>query len=138
MGDDGVVLSDRERQALANLAESIGDPWLARQLTGQETQAPPPTPKQRIAESIRLRLSRVAGSVWLTGLLLLIGAAIALGTFARSTVVASLGLLMMAVGLWRLSVGHGDAIIRRLTDRFSERRAPAPVPHPPHTPPATR
>lgn len=134
MGDDGIVLSEREREALASLAESIGDPWLARQLTGQVGEAA--RPKHRFAGSIRPRVSSVAGSLWLTGLLLLAGAAFALATFARSTVVASLGLLMMAVGLWRLSVGHGDAIMRRLTDRLSERRAPAPVPSPPHTPPA--
>ena len=42
MGDEGIVLSDQERQALAGLAEQIGDPWLARQLVGQET--PPPNP----------------------------------------------------------------------------------------------
>ena len=32
--DDGIVLTDREREALAGLAESIGDPWLAGQLAG--------------------------------------------------------------------------------------------------------
>jgi hypothetical protein len=46
-------------------------------------------------------------------------------------VVASLGLVLMGAGLWRLAVDQGDVIIRRLT----ERRVPAPVPPPPHTPP---
>jgi hypothetical protein len=135
VGDDGVVLSDRERAALAGLAEQIGDPWLARQLTGQDGQAP--RPKQRLSGSIRPRLSSAAGSVWFTGLLLLAGAVLAVMTFAHSTVLASLGLLLMAVGLWRLAVGHGDAIIRHVTERLTERRAPAPVPSsPPRTPPA--
>ena len=33
--DEGIVLTEREREALAGLAESIGDPWLAGQLAGR-------------------------------------------------------------------------------------------------------
>jgi hypothetical protein len=131
VGDDGVVLTDRERQALAGLAESIGDPWLAGQLVGQDKQ--PPGPKRRVAGSILHRLSSAAAvSGWIGLLLVLAGAALTVTSFSFSTVVASLGLVMMGVGLWRLVVDKGDVILRRLT----ERRVPGPEPSPPHTPPA--
>lgn len=132
MGDDGdgVVLTDREREALAGLAESIGDPWLARQLVGQDT--PSPRPKQRCAGSVLQRCSSAAASGWIGLVLVLAGAALTVTTFASSTVLASLGLVVMGAGLWRLLADRGDVILRRLT----ERRAPAPEPSPPHTPPA--
>jgi hypothetical protein len=129
VGDDGVVLTDRERQALAGLAESIGDPWLARQLVGQEA-APPPPPRRNVG-SILHRLNSAAAPGWVALLLVLAGAALTVTTFASSTVVASLGLLVMGAGLWRLAVDKGDVIVRRLT----ERRVPVPAPPPPHTPP---
>jgi hypothetical protein len=131
VGDDGVVLTDRERQALAGLAESIGDPWLARQLAGQE--AAPPRPKHPVAGSVLRRFGAAAASGWVALLLVLAGAVLAVATFAYSTVVASLGLLVMGVGGWRLAIDKGDVVIRRL----SERRTAAPAPSfPPRTPPA--
>ena len=129
MGDDGVVLSDSERQALAGLAEQIGDPWLARQFAGQE--APPPTPKQPFPRSILSRLTSASGSGWFGLVLLLGGAALVFTTFAYSTVLGTVGLLLMGAGLWRLLGDQGDVIVRRV-----ERRIPAPAPPPPRTPPA--
>ena len=120
MGDDGVVLTDREREALAGLAESIGDPWLARQLVGQDQDTPSPPPKRR----------RPA-SGWTGLFLVLAGAALAVTTFASSVVLASLGLLLMGAGLGRVVVDKGDVVIRRVT----ERRPPVPAPSPPRTPP---
>jgi len=129
VGDDGVVLSDSERQALAGLAEQIGDPWLARQFAGQDT--PPPTPKQRFPRSIVSWLTSASGSGWFGLVLLLGGAALVFTTFAYSTVLGTLGLLLMGAGLWRLLGDQGDVIVRRV-----ERRIPAPAPPPPRTPPA--
>lgn len=128
--DDAIVLSERERQALAGLAESIGDPWLARQLAGQDTPLPPAKrrpPRRRPA---------VAGPV-ATGvavLLTLAGAALAVTTFMFSTVLGSLGLVMMGVGVGRLAVGQREAVIRRLSDPPA-RRTPGRWPPSPHTPP---
>src|SRR5438093_4288946 len=52
--DEGIVLTDREREALAGLAESIGDPWLARQLAGGEQT--PAQSRRRPARIPRLGL----------------------------------------------------------------------------------
>ena len=133
MGDDGVVLTDRERQALAGLAESIGDPWLARQLAGQDAQ--PPRPKRHIAEPIVERFSSAAAPGWLGLVLILTGAALAVTTFAFSTVLAALGLVVMGAGLGRLVADRGEVIVRRLTE-LASRRVPAPEPSRPRTPPA--
>ena len=130
MGDDGVVLTDRERQALAGLAESIGDPWLARQLTGQVASGPPK--KRRRLAGFTAALCRVTAG-WVGLLLVVGGAALALLTFTMSIVVASLGLAVMGFGAWRLAVDHADD----LRNRWSARRTPtAAVPPPPRTPPA--
>ncbi len=87
--DEGIVLTDREREALAGLADSIGDPWLARQLAGQEDPTPPQTHRRPgLAELGRSRaLCPVGSGCSLT----LAGAGLAVATFAASTVVASLG-----------------------------------------------
>jgi hypothetical protein len=134
VGDDGVVLTDRERQALAGLAEQIGDPWLARQLVGQETSPPPQPPpqKRRFAGSIHGRLTAASASGWVGLLLLLAGAVLVVTTFVYSTVLGAFGLLVMGGGLWRLVADQGDVIAGRLRDR----RVPAPAPPPPRTPPA--
>jgi hypothetical protein len=102
VGDDGVVLSDGERQALAGLAEQIGDPRLARQLVGQDT--PPPNPERSFPESILSRLTSASASGWVGLLLLLAGAALAVTTFASSIVLGALGLLVMGAGLFKLVV----------------------------------
>ena len=133
MGDDGVVLTDRERQALAGLAESIGDPWLARQLAGQDVQ--PPRPKRRIAEPIAERFSSTATPGWLGVVLIAAGAALAVTTFAFSTALAALGLIVMGAGLGRLVADRGEVILGRLTE-LAQRRVPAPEPSRPRTPPA--
>jgi hypothetical protein len=116
VGDEGIVLTDVERQALAGLAESIGDPWLARQLAGQE--APPP--RKRWFTKLAAFLRRATAG-WIGVFLFLAGAAIAVGTFVLSTLLASLGLLMMGAGAWRLVLDHGD----KLTLRWTARRNPA-------------
>jgi hypothetical protein len=130
VGDDGVVLSDSERQALAGLAEQIGDPWLARQLVGQDAPAPEPKPKPNFPWILH-RLSSASNSGWADLLLLLAGAALVLTTFARSAVLGGLGLLVMGAGLWRLVGDQAGVILRRV-----ERRVPAPAPPPPRIPPA--
>ena len=129
MGDDGVVLTDRERQALAGLAESIGDPWLARQLTGQETTPPP---KKRRFTGFAAALRRATNG-WMGVLLVVGGAALALATFIWSTVVATLGLALMGVGVWRLVTDHADDLMLRWTARRSQTAAAT---RPPRTPPA--
>jgi len=109
--DEGIVLTEREREALAGLAESIGDPWLAGQLAGRGHA--PARPKGRPA------WLRFAASGWAGLLLVLLGGALAVTTFIHSTVVASLGLVVMGVGLWRFVVGHGHSLIHLLTVKRS-------------------
>jgi hypothetical protein len=127
---DEVMLTDREREALAGLAQAIGDPWLARQLAGG---AEPPPPRRRMAW-----LTRLPGKVgtatagWIGLLLVAAGAALAVTTFVFSTAVASAGLVLMGVGLWQFADHLGGGVIRRL----NARRPPAAVPSPPRKPPA--
>ena len=125
--DDTIVLTDREREALAGLAESIGDPWLARQLVGHDNSAP--AKKRRPPVRLPARVAPVAA--WAGVLLVLGGAALALATFMFSTVLASLGLVGMGVGLWRLVTDHGHGIQSRL----SAPRTAVPRPSSPRTPP---
>jgi len=75
--DEGIVLTDEEREALTGLAESIGDPWLAGQLAGQGQS--PARPKRRPA------WLRFAATGWAGLLLVLAGAALAVTTFIHST-----------------------------------------------------
>ena len=133
--DEGIVLTDREREALARLAESIGDPWLARQLAGQDTVTGRP---RRWRRPSWLRLPNLkALSGWFGGLLVAAGAALALATFTLSTTLASLGLIMMGVGVWRLVDGRGDGVARWVANRCGAPRpgTPAAAPRPPRTPP---
>jgi hypothetical protein len=127
---DEVMLTDREREALAGLAQSIGDPWLARQLAGC---AEPPQRQGRLAWLTRRRPNLgTAAAGWIGLLLVLAGAALAVTTFVHSTVVASVGLALMGVGLWQFVDHMGDGVIRRL----NAKRPPAAAPWPPHKPPA--
>jgi hypothetical protein len=130
VGDEGIVLTDREREALAGLAESIGDPWLARQLSGQDV--PPPPKKKRLAGLGSALYRATAG--WIGLLLLLAGGAVVIMTFVHSTVVASLGLLVMGFGAWRLAVDRVDSFILRWTARRTPSSTAPPAP--PRTPPA--
>lgn len=136
MGDDNVQLTDREREALAGLAEQIGDPWLARQLAGQDGggEQPPPRRERDLGGSVLRRLDAATTPAWVAILMLLAGAALSLATFASSIAVASFGLLVMGAGVWRLVVDHTGFIARRI----NERRAEVPAPSfPPRIPPAT-
>jgi hypothetical protein len=108
--DDGIVLTDREREALAGLAESIGDAWLAGQLSGRDH--PPPKPAPRRPWWLGLVASRWAGFV-----ALVVGAVLALTTFMHSTIAAIAGLALMGVGMWRLVDDHREQVTRRLTAR---------------------
>ena len=132
--DEGIVLTDREREVLAGLAESIGDPWLARQLAGQAV-APGPRRRRRAAWLRPPNLTAVAG--WVGVMLLLAGAALALATFANSTALASLGLVLMGVGLWRVVADRGDQVVRWAASRREGPRPGTSVapPPPPRTPP---
>ena len=135
MGDDNVQLSDREREALAGLAEQIGDPWLARQLAGQDGGGEPAPPRERhLAGSVLRRVNQPTAPAWVAILMVLGGAALSVATFVRLLPVAVLGLLVMGGGIWVLVVDHSGSIARRI----NERRAQAPAPSvPPHIPPAT-
>lgn len=114
-GDEGIVLTDREREALAGLAESIGDPWLAGQLAGNG-HAPPPA-KGPLKPSRQLPWARLVASGWAGLVLLVVGAVLATTTFMHSTLAATAGLALMGVGLWRVVVEHGPRLSRRLTAR---------------------
>ena len=128
-GDDGIVLSEREREALAGLAESIGDPWLAGQLAGQGQGHAPPKPEATRRPTPAW--ARLAASGWTGLVLLVVGALLAVTTFMDSTIAATLGLALMGVGLWRFVGAHGETMSRRL----SARRTPAGRPLPPRIPP---
>ena len=133
--DEGIVLTDREREVRAGLAESIGDPWLARQLAGQDPVAPGSRRRPRPSWIRPPNLEAVAG--WVGVVLLLAGTALALATFVHSTVLASLGLVMMGVGLWRVVADRRDEVVRWVASRRAGPRpgtSSAPPP-PPHRPP---
>ena len=137
MGDDNVQLSDREREALAQLAEQIGDPWLARQLIGQTGpgagDAPSSPQASRVRGSVLRRINDATAPAWVAIVMVVAGAVLSVATFAGSMPVACLGLILMGAGVWRLVVDHSGVIARRL----NERRAQVPVPSsPPRTPPA--
>src|SRR2546423_1053570 len=76
--------------------ERLGAPWLAGELAGRAHAREPP--KRRRGRSSALGR---AATGWIGLLLMLAGAALTATTFMHSTVVASLGLAMMGVGLWR-------------------------------------
>jgi Protein of unknown function (DUF3040) len=107
--DETIVLTEQEREALAGLAAAIGDPWLAGQLAGggqTPTRPKPPSPWLRLA-----------ATGWAGLVLLLAGAALAVTTFIHSVLVATLGLVVMGVGLWRFVDQHGDGVMRRVDGR---------------------
>jgi hypothetical protein len=139
--DEGIVLTDHERETLAQLAESIGDPWLARQLAGQDTVTGRPRRRRRPSWLCLPNLKGLpnlkALSGWFGGLLVAAGAALALATFTLSTALAALGLVMMGVGVWRLVEERGDGVSRWVASRCGAPRpgTPAAAPHPPRTPP---
>ena len=107
--DDGIVLTESEREALAGLAESIGDPWLAGQLAGRGHSPAPPraTPPPRWL--------RLVSSGWFGLVLVVAGAVLAMTTFMHSAIAATGGLAVMGVGLWRFLADHGERLHRRLT-----------------------
>ena len=108
-GDDSIVLTEREREVLAGLADSIGDPWLAGQLAGQQPTTPA---RPRLRRAYRWPAAVTALSGWLGLLLVVAGAVLAATTFIHSIAMASLGLTVMGAGLGRLVVDRGEAIAR--------------------------
>jgi hypothetical protein len=134
--DECIVLTDRERETLAQLAESIGDPWLARQLTGQESTGRVPRRRRRPGWLRLPDLKALSG--WVGALLVVAGAVLALATFAASTPLASAGLVMMGIGVWRLVENRGEGVARWVATRRAGPRpqTPADQPRPPRTPPA--
>jgi hypothetical protein len=133
--DKGIVLTESEREALAGLAESIGDPWLARQLAGRDPIAPRPHRRRRPSWLRPPNLGALSG--WVGVALVVAGAALAMVSFAHSTALASLGLVMMGVGLWRVVTDRGGQVVGWVASR---RGGPPPgtsarPPFPPHTPP---
>jgi hypothetical protein len=127
--DEGIVLTDREREVLAGLADSIGDPWLAGQLAGGEhPSARLRRPRQPKQPPTWVRRLSAAVSGWLSLLVVLAGAVLALATFSRSTAAASVGLVLMGVGSWRLAVDRGHGLVCRIRARWeqsAERRSRA-------------
>ena len=121
-GEDGIVLTEREREVLAGLAQSIGDPWLAGQLAGAEHSPPPKHRSRRPHRPHRWPSAVTALAGWIGLLLLVAGATLAATTFMHSTAVASLGLVVMGVGVWRLAVDRGEVIIGRLRAAGAWRR----------------
>jgi hypothetical protein len=134
--DEGIVLTEQERKTLAQLAESIGDPWLARQLAGQDPVAR--APRRRRRPSWLRGPDPKALSGWAGVVLVAVGAALALGSFAVSTPLASAGLALMGVGVWRLVDERGERVACWAANRRPAPRpeTPAPQPPPPRTPPA--
>jgi hypothetical protein len=118
-GEDGIVLTEREREVLAGLAQSIGDPWLAGQLTGGE-HSPPPKRRSRRPRRWPSAVTALAG--WIGLFLVVAGATLAATTFMHSTVVASLGLAVMGVGVWRLAADRGEIIVGRVRAAAAWRR----------------
>lgn len=135
MGDDKVQLTDREREALAGLAEQIGDPWLARQLAGHEGANGDPSKSERhLAHSALRRINAATAPAWVAVVMVLAGAALSVATFARWIPVASLGLFVMGAGVWLLLVEHTGLIARRINERRADVSGRS---SPPRTPPAT-
>ena len=120
--DDGVVLTETERETLALLAASIDDPWLAQQLAGLDEPAGPGPGRPRLGLAARW-LRRWAGVMLVAD-----GAGLAIAAFANWLWVAVLGMVAMAAGVWRI---------------WSQRTFPAPelrltgppVGGPPYSPP---
>jgi hypothetical protein len=134
--DEGIVLTEHERETLAQLAESIGDPWLARQLAGQDSIVRSPRRRRRPSWLRAPDLKALSG--WAGVVLVAVGAGLTLATFAVSTPLASVGLVVMGVGVWRLVEERGESVARWAINRRAELRpgAPATPPRPPRIPPA--
>ena len=124
--EDGIVLTEREREVLAGLAQSIGDPWLAGQLAGGG-HSPPPKPR-RLRRPRRWPSAVTALAGWIGLLMVVAGAILVATTFIHSTVVASLGLAVMGVGAWRLAVDRGEVIVGQLRAASGLRPGRAHVP----------
>lgn len=136
--DDGVMLTEREREVLAELAGSIGDPWLARQLTGGEATGNKPARQPRRRPSWLRRPTLAVLSGWAGVALGVAGAGLALATFVVSTALAAIGLAMMGIGLWRVVIDRRGLVARWIARRRAASPPPetATPPRPPRTPPA--
>jgi hypothetical protein len=135
VGDDGIVLTDREREALAGLAEQIGDPWLARQLAGGDAAIPPPKKPRKATtklSAVKATVSRLTAG-WIGLGLVIAGALLALATFTSSTVLGAAGLLLMGFGVYRVTADKGEDFTLWFKVKSAKRISRGP--QPPHTPP---
>jgi hypothetical protein len=94
--DDGVVLTETERETLTLLAASIGDPWLAQQLAGAD-EAQAPGPGRRHSGPAAQWIRRWAGAMLVAD-----GAGLAIAAFANWVWLAVVGMAAMAVGVWMI------------------------------------
>jgi hypothetical protein len=94
--DDGVVLTETERETLTLLAASIGDPWLAQQLAGAD-EAQAPGPGRRHSGPAAQWIRRWAGAMLVAD-----GAGLAIAAFANWVWLAVVGMAGMAVGVWMI------------------------------------
>ncbi|MGH7320180.1 MAG: hypothetical protein ACRELA_11230 [Candidatus Rokuibacteriota bacterium] len=81
LDDDGVVLTEHERDVLTALASTIDDGWLAHQLAGGD---PPPSALPR----------------WLAPALLVLGVFVTIAIFTRWWWVGGSGLVLMGLAGW--------------------------------------
>jgi hypothetical protein len=95
--EDGVVLTDHEREVLAGLAATIEDPWLAQQLLGVDGPPPPPAPAPRPAPGTPPRLRP-----WVGAVLSVLGALLYLTAFTLGPWAAATGIAVMAASSWIL------------------------------------
>ncbi len=83
LDDNGVVLTEHERQVLSALAASVDDPWLADQLAGTDPNAP---------------VRRIP--IWLAPALVVLGVFVAIAAFTSWWWIGGFGLALMALGGW--------------------------------------
>jgi hypothetical protein len=107
--NDGVTLTDREREALAGLAAALDDPWLSRQLAG---------PQQ-----LTSRPSAGSARPWAGAALLVLGALLAVLTFTRWLWAGAAGLALMGLGGGMLRQ-QGEALLAWWTAWRGNRAAP--------------
>jgi hypothetical protein len=83
LDDNGVVLTEHEREVLSALALNMDDRWLAYQLAGVD----PPPPARPLP-------------LWLAPTLVVLGVFVAIATFTSWWWVGGFGLVLMGLGSW--------------------------------------
>jgi Protein of unknown function (DUF3040) len=123
--DDGVVLTEAERETLAHLAASIEDPWLAHQLAGPDEL----TPVMMVARPARPQSAKSARWLrrWAGVMLIADGAGLAAAAFLHWMWMAVLGIVAMVVGVWMVW-SQRSFLFHGLHRRPSRGRLPAAWP----------